>query len=170
MYAYGERKTSLLDGEYCSKFKSFPFAHNSTILVVYLKVDRKDNGNSIEYKVGRYGGTDSEPEFWRLNDIEGMPILEYYPRKEMADQLWQFMYAFNREDTDIYDCIITDDNPSIECGPEYSGVSLNSAFYGTLTRLHKEYGDMKVGYVRVNDVVYCSVPYIEGLGLSLIHI
>lgn len=164
MYAYGERKTSLLDGEYCSKFKSFPFAKNSTILVVYLKVDRKANGNSVEYKVGRYGGTDSEPELWRLNDIDGMPILEYYPRKEMADQLWQFMYAFNREDTDIYDCIITDDNPSIECGPEYSGVSLNSAFYSTLKRLHKEYGDMKLGYVRVNDVVYCSVPYIEGLG------
>lgn len=164
MYAYGEQKTSFLDGEYCNKFKSFPFAQNSTILVIYLKVDRSDNGNSIEYKVGHYGGTNSEPVLWRLNDIDGMPILEYYPRKEMADQLWQFMYAFNREDTDIYDCIITDENPSIECGPEYSGVSLNGAFYGTLKRLHQEYGDMKLGYVRVNDVVYCSVPYIEGLG------
>jgi hypothetical protein len=92
-----------------------------------------------------------------------MPILEYYPCKEMADQLWQFMYAFNREDTDIYDCIITDENPSIECGPEYSGMLLNSAFYSALKRLHKEYGDMKLGYVRINDVVYCSVPYIEGL-------
>ena len=164
MYAYGERKTALLDGEYCSKFKSFPFAENSTILIVYLKVDRNADGDNVEYKVGRYGGTASEPELWRLNDIDGMPILEYYPRKEIADQIWQFMYAFNREDTDVYDCIITDNNPSIECGPEYSGQSFNGAFYGVLKKLHREYGDMKLGYVRVNDVVYCSVPYIDGLG------
>ena len=30
--------------------------------------------------------------------------------------------------------------------------------------MHREYGDMKLGYVRYNDVVYSSVPYIEGLG------
>ncbi len=164
MYAYGERKTTLLDGEYCNKLKSLPFAQNSMVLVVYLKVDRKINGNNIEYKVGRYGGTDAEPDLWRLNEIDGKPILEYYVRKEMADQLWQFMYAFNHEDTDVYDCIITDDNPSIECGPEYSRVLLSGAFYNTLKNLHREYGDMKLGYVRVNDVIYCSVPYIENLG------
>lgn len=30
--------------------------------------------------------------------------------------------------------------------------------------MHREYGDMKLGYARYNDVVYCAVPYIEGLG------
>lgn len=41
---------------------------------------------------------------------------------------------------------------------------MNSAFYGTLRNMHREYGDMKLGYVRYNDVVYSSVPYVEGLG------
>ena len=33
---------------------------------------------------------------------------------------------------------------------------MNSAFYGTLRTMHREYGDMKLGYVRYNDVVYSS--------------
>ena len=164
MYAYGKKKTTQLDGEYCSKFKSFPFAQDSTILIVYLKVDRKINGSNIEYKVGSYDGTGSEPALCRLNEIDGKPILEYYVRKEMEDQLWAFMYAFNREDTDIYECIITDDNPAIVGDPKYSGVLMNIVFYRTLRSMHRNYGDMKLGYVRYNDVVYFSVPYIEDFG------
>ena len=89
-------------------------------MVVYLKVDRKANGNSVEYKVGRYGGTDSEPELWRLNDIDGMPILEYYPRKEMMDATFKLMYAFNRNCADVYECIIAQKNPSFS-GLDHSG-------------------------------------------------
>lgn len=166
MYAYGEKKTTLLDGEYCSKLKFLPFAQGSTILVVYLKVDRKETAAGTEYKVGRYNDL-AEPEPWMLSDIGGKPCLLYYPRKEMLDQTWQFMYAFNREDTDIYDCLITDDNPSIEGDPAVAGIFMNSAFYVTLRRLHREYGDMKLGYVRCNDVVYCAVPYVEGLGFFM---
>ena len=122
-------------------------------------------GAEIKYRVRNYCGSDTHsPEFWHLKEVNGSYLFEYYPRKEMMDQTWQFMYAFNREDTDIYDCIITDDNPSIEGDPKYSGAFMNSAFYGTLRTMHREYGDMKLGYVRYNDVVYSSVPYIEGLG------
>ena len=165
MYAYGQKKTSLLDGDHCSKLAKEPFTENSIILILYLNVDRYMAGSEVKYRVRNYCGSDTySPEFWHLKDINGTYLFEYYPRKEMMDQIWQFMYAFNREDTDIYDCIITDDNPSIEGHPKHSGVFMNSAFYGTLRNMHREYGDMKLGYVRYNDVVYSSVPYVEGLG------
>lgn len=165
MYAYGKKKTSQLDGEFCSKLTKLPFAENSIILILYLNVDRYMDGTEIKYRVRNYCGSDQyEPEFWHLKKVNGAYIFEYFPRKEMLDQTWQFMYAFNREDTDIYDCIITDDNPSIVGDPKHSGSFMNSAFYGTLRSMHREYGDIKLGYVRYNDVVYSSVPYIEGLG------
>ena len=165
MYAYGKKKTAQLDGEYCSKLAYLPFAENSIILILYLNVDRFMSGNEVTYRVRNYCGSDTtEPEFWHLKELDGKYIFEYYPRKEMMDQTWQFMYAYNREDCDIYDCIITDENPSIEGDPKHSGAFLNSAFYRTLRNMHREYGDMKLGYVRYNDVVYSSVPYVEGLG------
>lgn len=165
MYAYGQKKTSQLDGEFCSKLAKEPFAENSIILILYLNVDRCRAGSEIKYRVRNYYKSDTQsPEFWHLKEVNGSYLFEYYPRKEMIDQIWQFMYAFNREDTDIYDCIITDDSPSIEGCPKHSGVFMNSAFYGTLQMMHREYGDMKLGYVRYNDAVYSAVPYIEGLG------
>jgi hypothetical protein len=41
---------------------------------------------------------------------------------------------------------------------------MNGAVYGYLHGLHEKYGDMKLGYVRYNDVVYSAVPYLEGYG------
>lgn len=165
MYVYGKEKTVQLEGESCGKLAMLPFADKSTILILYLNVNRYRDGEEIKYRIRNYCGSDElEPEFWRLNEVDGTPILEYYPCKEMMDQTWQLMYAFNREDTDIYDCIITDENPCIEDNSDVSGVFLNRAFYVTLHRLHQKYGDMKLGYVRYNDVVYRSVPYIENLG------
>lgn len=165
LYAYGKEKTVQLDGGYCSKLAKLPFAENSIILILYLNVNRYMDGEEVRYRVRDYSGSDQdEPEFWHLKEVDGAYLFEYYPRKEMMDQLWRFMYAFNREDTDIYDCIITDENPSIEGDPDCGGTFMNSAFYGMLREMHRKYGDMKMGYVRYNDVVYSSVPYLDGLG------
>jgi hypothetical protein len=165
MYAYGIEKSIELDGEFCSKLAKLPFAANSTILILYLNVNRYMNGAEIKCRVRNYCGSDEcEPELWKLSKIFEKTILEYYPRKEMIEQTWQLMYAFNHEDTDIYDCIITDENPSIEGNPEHAGIFLNDAFYSTLRKMHQQYGDMKLCYVRYNDVIYSAVPYVEGLG------
>lgn len=164
MFAYGKYESSLPSGEYCSKFKSFPFAEHSIVLITCLQVDRKVTADGAEYTIGRCGRTDLEPELWRVNDINGMPILEYFPRMEMMAQTWQFMYAFNHECTDVYDCIITDDNPSIAGAPGCSGELVNDAFYEELRRMHREYGDMKRGYVRYGDRIYSAIPYVDGLG------
>lgn len=165
MYAYGKEKTSQLDGKFCSKLQDLLFAADSTILILYLNVERYMDAAAVAYQIRDYcGNNEHEPELWRLNAIGNMPILEYFPRKEMMDQTWQFMYAFNREDTDVYDCIITDNNPLIEYRIKHNGRFMNEAFYNVLRMTHQKYGDMKLGYVRFNDVVFCSVPYLEGLG------
>ena len=163
MYAYGKKKTSQLDGDYCSKFANYPFAARSTILILYLNVKRSRNGKEYTYQVRNYYGGDSSPELWRLGKANGKYILEYYPRKEMMDATFKLMYAFNRNCADVYECIIAQKNPSFS-GLDHSGSFMNAAFYTSLCSLHEKYGNMKLGYVRHNDVIYSTVPYLEGYG------
>ena len=164
MYAYGKKKTAQLDGDYCEKLGQNDFSKNSTVLIVYLKVKRFMQGKKVAYKVCYYSGNeDAYIELWRLSKVNGKPILVYFPRKEMIDRTYELMYAFNHDSLDVYDCIITEESPKFN-GYDEHGLFFNDAFYGVLKRLHKEYGDMKMGYVRYNDVVYSGVPYLEGYG------
>lgn len=164
MYAYGQEKTTQLDGDYCEKLGQNDFSKNSTVLIVYLKVKRFMQGEKVAYKVCYYGGDENACiELWRLSRVNEKSILEYYPRKEMMDRTYELMYAFNHDSLDIYDCIITEHNPKFN-GYGERGLLFNDAFYGALKKLHTEYGDMKIGYVRYNDVVYSGVPYLEGYG------
>ena len=164
MFAYGQERTVQLDGDYCKKLLDNSLSENSTTLVVYLNVKRYKDGEDFHYQVCNYSGdTDRSPELWLVNEVNGKWILEYYPRKEMMDATYRLMYAFNRDNRDVYDCIISEKAPAFN-GLEHPGSFMNDAFYGNMFRLHREYGDMKIGYVRFNDVVYSSVPYIEGYG------
>lgn len=165
MYAYGQEKTAQLDGDYCKKLGQNDFSKNSTVLIVYLKVKRFIRGEKVTYKVCYYGGDEDTNyiELWQLSEVNGKYILEYYPRKEMMDRTYELMYAFNHDSLDVYDCIIAGQNPKFE-GYGERGLLFNDAFYGALKKLHAEYGDMKMGYVRYNDVVYSGVPYLEGYG------
>ena len=164
MYAYGTKKTSQLDGDYCRKLRHYEFSKDSATIVLYLNVKRREVDGKTEYTVCDYSGNeDYAPEMWLVSDINGKNILEYFPRKEMMDVTYHLMYAFNHDCLDAYDCVICDKNPVFD-GYENTGMVLNSAFYNVLLKLHKEYGDMKYGYVRYNDVIYSGVPYLEGYG------
>lgn len=164
MYAYGQEQTTQLDGDYCSKLLDYKLSKESTVLVAYLKVKRFKGGGEVKYTVCNYAGDeDCSIYLWRVYEVEGKKILEFYPRKEMVDLTYRLMYAFNRDNRDVYDCIICDNNPAFN-GLEHPGTFYNLAFYNNLFRLHKEYGDMKIGYVRYNDVIYSQIPYIEGYG------
>lgn len=166
LYAFGKKKTALLDGNYCAHLQELPFSAQSTVLILYLHVARRLAGENMEYRVQHYSGEDShDPELWRLTRINGRHILQYYPYKEMLDRIYQLMYAFNREDTDIYDCIIVDMDAKVSgCTENCNGYFVNDGFYHALRNAHQKHGDMKLGYVRYNDVVYSAVPYIDGLG------
>lgn len=164
MFAYGQVKTAQLDGDYCKKLLDYRLSENSLTLVVYLNVKRSKNGDKFKYTVCDYGGNeDRGPELWLVNQVNGKWLLVFYPRKEMMDAEYRLMYAFNRDNMDVYDCIITEKNPSFN-GLDHPGSFMNEAFYLNMFRLHKEHGDMKIGYVRFNDVIYSSVPYIDGYG------
>lgn len=164
MYAYGKERTAQLDGDYCKKLLDYDLSANSIVLVVYLNVKRKKSGGGYSYSVCNYSGDEEHSvELWRVNTASGKHILEFFPRKEMMDLTYDLMYAFNRSDMNVYDCIIVENNPSFQ-GLDYPGCFMNSAFYYNLHNLHEKYGDMKLGYVRFNDVVYNSVPYLDGYG------
>ncbi|MBQ9881215.1 MAG: WG repeat-containing protein [Synergistes sp.] len=164
MFAYGNKKTALLDGDYCRKLLDYEFSADSTVLVVYLKVKRMWSGSETVYKVGHYSGVrNREPDLWRVNSVDGRNILEYFLSRETTDAIYEFMYAFNHDSLDVYDSIITDEGPAFQ-GIGFGGSFMNSGFYTSLNWLHEQYGNMKIGYVRYNDVIYSFAPYLEGYG------
>lgn len=164
MYAYGQKRTSQIDGEYCKKLRNLPFSENSMVLVVYLNVKRFYNGDDIGYSVCCYSGNDEGSiELWQLIEVDGKIVLNFFPRKEMIDRTQEFMYAFNHDSLDVYDCIVAEHNPEFN-GYDERGIFFNDAFYSSLKNLHDKYGDMKIGFARFNDVVYSLVPYLEGYG------
>ena len=56
-YAYGERKTAMLDGDYCSKLRNEAIAQDREIIIIYLHVTKKTNDDgAIEYTVGLLHG------------------------------------------------------------------------------------------------------------------
>ena len=164
MFAYGKEKKVMLDGEYCDKFLYKPFNNIVTALVVYLCVRRFKTGNDVEYRIGNYcGDTDTEPDLWKVSVINRKTVLQYYPGEDKFDFIYKFMYAFNHDDLDAYDCIMRKINPHF-VDINNNGWLFNKLFYSNLQKLHKEFGEMKVGYVRYNDVIYSMAPYLEGYG------
>ena len=159
VYAYGKRKTSMLDSDYCAKLRDCNLSKGRTILVIYLHVTAEENedGESTFF-VGMYGSKDKAPEVWELGWIGERSAILFYPRKEMVDLGRRLMAAFNAQRLDILQTILSDD-----CSVEFleGGRGLNGAVYGALTSLRENHGVMKNAFVRFNDVVYSEVPYIE---------
>ena len=164
MYGRDARQSIRAGGAFYNKLAQLNFAASDTVLILYIDVERYADGDETKYRICNCrGGEVREPELWQMNEVEGRYILQYYPSQEMIEQVWQLMYAFNREDTDIYDCIVIDDDPMIKEEGD-RGWGLNSVFYGRLFSMHRQYGDMKLGYVCFDDMTYSVAPYIEGFG------
>ncbi len=157
-YAYGERKTSLLDGDYCSKLHSEPIAQGKEILIVYVHVIKKTNEEGeTEYTVCSYGGEDQEIVPWLLTTVMDKNILRFYPRKEMLDLIPRLMAAYNTKNLDALKVLFTDDAVLESKGGRF----FNHGFYTYLSTIREKYGKMKLAYIRFNDVVWCATPYIE---------
>lgn len=164
MYAYGQHTTVYIDGEFCAKLLSEDFSSGSTVLVSYVHVYKNRIGQKASYSVVAAGdGDDRKPELWKVTPVAEKVILQFFPGREMIDLIDKFMYAFNRESMDVYECIITEKNPGFEAY-DSNGIVMNFGFYSKLQQLHHQYGDMKIGYVRYNDIIYSKVPYLEGYG------
>ena len=171
VYAYGETKTAQLDGDYCARLTEIPFAQNSTVLVLYLYVEKITNDNGpYTYKVHGYSGKDSSMDLWRAVTVQGRNILEYYPRKEARDMVYRFIAAYNKQSVNIIETILHSD-ASIKL--KENEQCYIKAELTHLMHLFKNYGKMKLAYLRKNDVVFSCVPYLEGygyIGFSVSHI
>ena len=161
-YAYGEERTSTLDGDYCVKLRDTKFAKGRDIIVIYLHVDKTTNdAGEIEFTVESYGGKDHKIEPWLLTEAMGKSILRFYPRKEMMDLIPRLIAAFNVKDLDALKVMCTKD-VYLETYEREGGRSLNDGFYSHLSFIREQHGVMKMSYMRFNDVVFSAVPYIEG--------
>lgn len=164
MFAYDGDKPDFIDAAFCKRQEEVLFAQESIVLILCLKVLKYTKDEKTAYKVLTYNGNENfSPELWALEEINGKTEFLYYPRKEVFEQTLWFMYAFNRENTDVYDCIIAENNPSIEGEPGCDGILMNSAFYLSLRRMHQRFGNMKLRYFTYG-TVYSKVPYIDNVG------
>lgn len=162
-YAYGEERTTQLDGEYCSKLRNEEIAQGREIIIIYLHVEKKTGRDGeVEYNVGAYGDTDSKIEPWLLTEVKGKNILRYYPSKEMMDMISRFIAAFNSKNLDILEVLC-----SRQVFMEtfiHEGRNVNHGVYTHLASIRRNHGKMKIAYVRFRDVVFSAVPYIDNYG------
>lgn len=159
VYAYGKRKTSLLDGDYCAKLRDYTLSKNRTILVIYLHVTAEENDEGeTTFFVGQYNSKEDAPEVWKLGWIGDRSVMLFFPRKEMVDLGRRFEAAYNAQRLDILQTLFSLD---ISLTGMSSGTAMNSGVYNSLAYHHKNHGMMKTGYVRFNDVVYSEISYIE---------
>ncbi len=161
MYAYGEKKTTMLDGDYCAKLRDYALSQDRTILVIYLHVtpELQEDGTTLFY-VGQYGSKDKYPEVWQLGWIEDKSAMLFVPRKEIEDLGRRLIAAYNSQRLDVLRSIFAE-GASLE-HPNGSH-SMNDAVYSSLAHYYKKHGPMKTAYVRYNDVVYSEVGYIDNL-------
>lgn len=159
MYAYGKQAKLFIDADYCKRLYTYPLSKGRKILIVYLKVDGfVDEEGQKNYKVGSYGNSDNSPEMWTLGNVNGKDIILYYPRQEIIDMIPRLTAAYNTQNLDILKAICTED---VGFENFNGGCSLNDGFYSNLAYHYEHYGKMKMAYVRYNDVVFSTVPYLE---------
>jgi len=164
MYAYGQERTGGIDGESCKHLLDEPFSAGSTVLIMYLNVYKYIKKHQIKYQVRCFTkGKDDTFDFWELYKLGGKTVFRFYPRKEIVDNNYKLIYAFNHESREAYDALIDKDNPEFTPIGD-NGKMVGSLFLGSLINLHRRAGDMKICFVRYNDTLYNMLPYIEGYG------
>ena len=159
-YAFGNERTVMLDGEYCSKLKEHKISIDKMVVICYVKVDKKTNDKGEkEYQVGAYFDSSSQIQPWLLSKIKGKDAFLYCLRKEMVDLSPRFIAGFNNSDLDILKSIFADHVilETYDSQKKYT----KDEFYGYLSEMKEKHGKMKLCYVRFNDVVYSDTPYID---------
>ena len=163
MFASGQEEKIRIDGTYCANLCNRDFS-KGFILVSCLRVARERSENGMQYKVGFHNDADNDRiELWHPHSVEGKNILLYFPREDMFSIMDKLIYAFNHESLDAFSCIISEKNPSFSELDE-GGVFLNDAFYYSMARIHKTKGDMALGYMTYDGIIYSMAPYIENYG------
>ena len=163
MFAWGNSDTIPVNGKSCACLKNWEFSRGF-VLVTCLKVERMLSGNKYKYFVGfKTDSKDTEIQLWHPCNIMGKDVFLYFPRKEIYDIFDKFMYAFNNESLDAYDCIVAAINPAFD-GYENSGYFMNDAFFNYLHSIYCEHGKMKCGYLSLDGFLYCQISYIDGYG------
>jgi hypothetical protein len=163
VYAFGEERTAQLDGDHCIKLTKLPYAEGSIVLVLYLHVDEQENGDGeLVYEVQSYAGKSEPMELWRVITVQERNILDFYPRKEINDMVFRFIAAYNNKSIDTFEAIFT---PDVYIDLiDGKGRVFNDAVFGQFSSFYERFGKMKLAYLRNSDVVFSSVPYLEGFG------
>ena len=159
-YAYGEEKTVPLDGEYCSELTRLKFSEGRTVLIVYLHVRRTEREDgTAEYHTAYYDDTDRIVP-WTIRDIEWEKRLVGFPIYQKQDLNRRLAVAFNTRDFDLLQAICA--GSCFLSDLEFNWY--NDGFYSNLMSLRRNHGEMRIGYVRYNDVVYHEVGYLKDYG------
>lgn len=162
MFASGEIEETPISGDYCAELIERDFS-KGFVLVSFLRVERTFKQGKPLYSVGRYDNAELKVEFYHPYKINGKNCLLFFPAADLFDISEKLIYAFNNESLDAFLCITSTNNP-IYKGYDERGMLLNDSFYSSMQRIHQQHGDMRIGYVTFNEIVYSDVPYIDDYG------
>lgn len=169
LFAYGKEKKVFIDGNYCEKLLKHRYSMGAVSLVLYVQIRQTQTTDSAEYEYLDYCGGKDNFDFWKISYIDSRPSLIFFPNKEIEELIYKFVSAFNCENYPALKFLLEKLNASF-IGIGDSGYHFNDACFYCIERLHRQYGDMKIGYVRFNDVIYSKVPYIDGYGYFGFHV
>ncbi|MDO4486679.1 MAG: WG repeat-containing protein [Bacillota bacterium] len=161
MYAYGKGENNIITGEYCAKLDERDFT-KGFVLIVNLMVERSIVEGKARYSIYTSKDADNRRiELLHPHKLDGKNILLFFPQEDMFEIMEKLIYAVNNESLDALSCIISKNSPVYK---EYGGNYYNDAFYYSMVRIHREHGDMALGYVTYNGIVYSMAPYIDNFG------
>jgi len=154
MFAFGDRKTTQLDGKLCAWLKTYDIAQNKRVLVAYLHVTVREDGPAVKsYR-------DSDIELWELKEIGDTHILAVWNKGRIDYFTSQVIAAFNSGNRDLWEFLFE----GSFCYDEDSRLYMNAGMISCLKFVCQEHGRMELCYVRLNDVVYMAAPYVKDYG------
>lgn len=163
MFASGKDHNAAINLGLCVSLykREYSLGH---VLVTYLSVSRDYEDGAVVYRVGFFNNPDNKKiELWQPAVLDGKDVLLYYPEEELYLTMAKLVYSFNNESLDGLSCIIADKNPVLSVFDDRY-YHVNDSFYYSLSKMHKDKGDMKFGYMTYNGVIYFKAPYIDELG------
>ncbi len=165
LFACGEQDTELLEREYFLQFATAPENEEKRVYVLYTRVamaslfEPYDLGRNRRVLSARaVDNIDKRPELWVVEHVDGRGILTPYSAEKKFVLLDRLIAAFNAEDYDLVNSLLTR-----KCRAElpvstYIDVQDSYEFFEVL---HKLSGKMRPAYIRRGEYTFTKTACLE---------
>lgn len=162
IYVYAKSKQNYPNhtDDLIKRLKSYSLSENRQIILICLWVETllEDDGTKT-IKIGKCDDFSEEPVMWLIKNINNCESkLVFYRGPEFYEKTLRFVAAVNFLNLDVVKALSLPD-ACLEYGD--GKCYLGHGFFSTLAYKVKEYGKMKIAYVRFDDSIYHMVFYFK---------